>query len=85
MVMNATSKTASIVAIAVQLILTGMSVVSKAAFNEGMSTFVFVFYGQAAGSVLLLTLLMFLNRQPPPMMSFSQPLKILMGHDEHSR
>jgi hypothetical protein len=49
LVMNATSsKTASIVAIAVQLILTGMLVVSKAAFNQGMNTFVFVFYRQAA-------------------------------------
>jgi hypothetical protein len=61
--MNATSsKTASIVAIAVQLILTGMSVVSKAAFNQGMNTFVFVFYRQAAGSILLLLLAMLLHR-----------------------
>jgi hypothetical protein len=55
-------QTASIVAIAVQLILTGMSVVSKAAFNQGMNTFVFVFYRQAAGSILLLLLAMLLHR-----------------------
>jgi hypothetical protein len=62
MAMDATSKKASIVAIAAQLILTGASVVSKASFNEGMSIFVFVFYRQAVGSVLLLPLAMLLQR-----------------------
>jgi hypothetical protein len=62
MAMDATSKKASIVAIAAQLILTETSVVSKAAFNEGMSILVFVFYRQAVGSVLLLPLAMLLQR-----------------------
>ncbi|KAF8653476.1 hypothetical protein HU200_062222 [Digitaria exilis] len=31
-----------------------MSVISKAAFDAGMSTFVFVFYRQAAGSILII-------------------------------
>ncbi|TVU20973.1 hypothetical protein EJB05_30580 [Eragrostis curvula] len=40
--------------IAIQLIYTGMFVMSKAAFNQGMNTYIFIFYRQAAGSVLLL-------------------------------
>jgi hypothetical protein len=39
-----------------------MSVISKAAFDPGMSTFVFVFYRQAAGSILMLPLALFLQR-----------------------
>ncbi|RCV41776.1 hypothetical protein SETIT_9G162200v2 [Setaria italica] len=31
-----------------------MFVISKAAFNQGMNTYVFIFYRQAAGSLLLL-------------------------------
>lgn len=50
------------VAIVIQLIYTGMFVVSKAAFDHGMSSYVFVFYRQAAGSVLLLPLALLLNR-----------------------
>ncbi|GJM99761.1 hypothetical protein PR202_ga16891 [Eleusine coracana subsp. coracana] len=73
--MDATSKKASIVAIAVQLILTGMSVVSKAAFNQGMSTFVFVFYRQAAGSVLLLPLAMLLHRNTLSLSMYNLSLK----------
>nr|CAB3493942.1 unnamed protein product [Digitaria exilis] len=44
------------VAIAIQLIYTGMFVISKAVFNQGMNTYVFIFYRQAAGSLLLLPL-----------------------------
>ncbi|TVU11200.1 hypothetical protein EJB05_44771 [Eragrostis curvula] len=74
--MDATSKKASLVAIAVQVILTGMSVVSKAAFNEGMSTFVFVFYRQAAGSVLMLPLALLLHRKNARSVPFSWLLKL---------
>jgi hypothetical protein len=45
-----------VVAVIIQLIYTGMFVVSKAAFNQGMNTYVFIFYRQAAGSILLLPL-----------------------------
>ncbi|GJN23756.1 hypothetical protein PR202_gb11434 [Eleusine coracana subsp. coracana] len=48
------SKKPYLVAITVQLIYTGMFVISKAAFDQGMSTYVFMFYRQAAGFVLLL-------------------------------
>jgi hypothetical protein len=39
-----------------------MSVMSKAAINSGMSTFIFVFYRQAAGSILMLPLALLLQR-----------------------
>ncbi|RLM87523.1 WAT1-related protein [Panicum miliaceum] len=60
--MDAASKKAYIIAIVVQVILTGMSVMSKAAINSGMSTFIFVFYRQAAGSILMLPLALLLQR-----------------------
>ncbi|GJN07600.1 hypothetical protein PR202_ga25503 [Eleusine coracana subsp. coracana] len=43
-----------IVAIIIQVIYTGMFVIIKAAFNQWFNTFVFVFYSQAAASLLLL-------------------------------
>jgi drug/metabolite transporter (DMT)-like permease len=57
-----TSKRAYLVAIVIQLIYTGMYVVSKAAFNHGMNTYVFIFYRQAAATVLLLPLAVLLER-----------------------
>jgi len=60
--MDATSKKAYAVAIIIQLIYTGMYVVSKAAFNHGMSTYVFIFYRQAAATALLLPLAIVLER-----------------------
>ena len=60
--MDATSKKAYGVAIIIQLIYTGMYVVSKAAFNHGMSTYVFIFYRQAAVTALLLPLAIVLER-----------------------
>lgn len=56
------SKKAYVVAIVIQLIYAGMYVVSKAAFNEGMNTYVFIFYRQAAATVLLLPLAIVLER-----------------------
>ncbi|KAL6864813.1 hypothetical protein ACP4OV_015964 [Aristida adscensionis] len=50
-------------AIIIQLIYTGMFVISKAAFDQGMNTYVFLFYRQAAGSVLLLPLALLLHRK----------------------
>lgn len=40
-----------------------MFVVSKAAFNQGMNTYVFIFYRQAAGSILLLPLALLHQRK----------------------
>ncbi|CAL4896134.1 unnamed protein product [Urochloa decumbens] len=64
------------VAIVIQLIYTGMFIVSKAAFDHGMSSYVFVFYRQAAGSVLLLPLALLLNRRTARSMSFMVLLKL---------
>ncbi|CAL5097445.1 unnamed protein product [Urochloa decumbens] len=70
------SKKAYVVAIVIQLIYAGMYVVSKAAFNHGMSTFVFIFYRQAAATVLLLPLAIVLERRNAPPMSFRLFLKL---------
>ncbi|CAN6326393.1 unnamed protein product [Urochloa humidicola] len=70
------NKKAYVVAIIIQLIYTGMYVVSKAAFNHGMSTFVFIFYRQAAATVLLLPLAIVLERRNAPPMSFRLFLKL---------
>ncbi|OEL18462.1 WAT1-related protein [Dichanthelium oligosanthes] len=70
------SKKAYVVAIVIQLIYTGMYVVSKAAFNHGMNTFVFIFYRQAAATVLLLPLAIFLERRNAPPMSVWLFLKL---------
>ncbi|OEL18461.1 WAT1-related protein [Dichanthelium oligosanthes] len=51
-----------VIAIIVQLIYTGMFVVSKAAFDHGMNTYVFIFYRQAAASLLLLPIALLLER-----------------------
>jgi len=48
------AKTPYMLASIVVAIYTGMYVISKAAFNQGMNSFVFVFYRQAAASLLLL-------------------------------
>ncbi|CAD6215373.1 unnamed protein product [Miscanthus lutarioriparius] len=74
--MDATSKKAYAVAIIIQLIYTGMYVVSKAAFNHGMSTYVFIFYRQAAATALLLPLAIILERKNAPPMSFRLFLKL---------
>ncbi|CAN6282181.1 unnamed protein product [Urochloa humidicola] len=54
-------------AIAIQLIYTGMFVISKAAFNQGMNTYVYIFYRQAAGSLLLLPIALLQRKNAPPM------------------
>ncbi|KAL6864812.1 hypothetical protein ACP4OV_015963 [Aristida adscensionis] len=51
-----------VIAVVIQLIYTGMFVVSKAAFDQGMNTFVFIFYRMVAASVLLLPIALVLER-----------------------
>lgn len=51
-----------ILAIIIVAIYTGMFVISKAAFNQGMNSFVFVFYRQAAASLFLLPTALVLER-----------------------
>ncbi|XP_047056684.1 WAT1-related protein At5g64700-like [Lolium rigidum] len=65
------------VAVIIQLIYTGMFVVSKAAFNQGMNTYVFIFYRQAAGSILLLPLaLLHQRKNAQSALSFALLLKL---------
>ncbi|GJM94300.1 hypothetical protein PR202_ga10936 [Eleusine coracana subsp. coracana] len=56
------TRKAYLIALITQLIYTGMFVVTKAAFNHGINTFVFIFYRQAAASILLLPIALLLER-----------------------
>ena len=49
------------VIIVIQAIYTGMYLVSKAALDHGMNSFVFIFYRQAAATVFLAPISMFLE------------------------
>jgi len=60
--MEMEAKKPYVIAIVVQLIYTGMFVVSKAAFDLGINTFVFIFYRMAAASLLLLPVAIILER-----------------------
>ncbi|KAF7082398.1 hypothetical protein CFC21_086271 [Triticum aestivum] len=64
-----------IVAMVIRVIYTGMYVVSKAAFDGGMNTFVFIFYRQAAASLLLLPLAILLERNTVSMNLHNMSLK----------
>uniref|UniRef100_A0A0E0DKW4 EamA domain-containing protein n=1 Tax=Oryza meridionalis TaxID=40149 RepID=A0A0E0DKW4_9ORYZ len=67
-----------VIAIIIQVIYTGLYVVSKAAFDEGMNTFVFIFYRQAAATLLLLPLAIILERRNAPAMSLRLFTKLFM-------
>jgi drug/metabolite transporter (DMT)-like permease len=60
--MGMEAKKPYLIAIVIQLIYTGMFVVSKAAFDHGINTFVFIFYRMAAASLLLLPVAIILER-----------------------
>ncbi|XP_020260101.1 WAT1-related protein At5g64700-like isoform X2 [Asparagus officinalis] len=64
--------------ITVQIIFAGMPIVSKAAFNGGLNTFVFVFYRQAVATVLLLPLAIIFARRTAPPLPFKLTFKIFM-------
>ncbi|OEL34535.1 WAT1-related protein [Dichanthelium oligosanthes] len=65
-------------AVCVVVIYTGMYVISKAAFDQGMSSFVFVFYRQAAASLLLLPIALLLQRKNVGSMSAGVLLKLFL-------
>ncbi|KAF8667107.1 hypothetical protein HU200_053291 [Digitaria exilis] len=65
-----------VLAVIIQLIYTGMFVVSKAAFDKGMNTFVFIFYRMVAASLLLLPIAIFLERKNVRSMSLWLLLKL---------
>ncbi|KAL6878313.1 hypothetical protein ACP4OV_012483 [Aristida adscensionis] len=65
-------------AIIIQVIYTGMFIISKAAFERGLNTFVFVFYSQAAACLLLLPITVLSERRSMRSMSFSLLLKLFL-------
>lgn len=67
-----------LVVVFIQLIYTGMYVISKAAFDNGLNSYVFVFYRQAAASMLLVPLAIIFERRSAPPLSFLILLKVFM-------
>ncbi|KAL5202442.1 hypothetical protein ABZP36_013394 [Zizania latifolia] len=65
-----------VIVVMIQVIYAGMFVVSKAAFDQGMNTFVFIFYRQAAAALLLLPLAFLLHRKNTRSMSSMLLLKL---------
>uniref|UniRef100_A0A5B7BQI2 WAT1-related protein n=1 Tax=Davidia involucrata TaxID=16924 RepID=A0A5B7BQI2_DAVIN len=64
--------------ILIQSIYAAMFLLSKAAFDVGMNTYVFVFYRQAAATVFLAPLAMFFEWKIAPPLSFVTFCKIFM-------
>ncbi|CAL9118025.1 unnamed protein product [Musa textilis] len=62
----------------VQLTSTGYFVISKAAFDKGLSTFVFIFYRLAAASLLLAPLAVIFERRRSPPLTVMTALKLFM-------
>jgi drug/metabolite transporter (DMT)-like permease len=56
-------KTPYVVAVAIQVIYMGLFVVSKAAFDSGINTYVFIFYRLAAASAVLLPIALISNHR----------------------
>ncbi|CAL4896129.1 unnamed protein product [Urochloa decumbens] len=65
-----------VIAVVIQLIYTGMFVVSKAAFDQGMNTYVFIFYRMVAASLLLLPIAIVLERKNVRSLSLVLLLKL---------
>ncbi|KAK3024931.1 hypothetical protein RJ639_042935 [Escallonia herrerae] len=64
--------------ILIQTIYAGMFLLSKAAFDVGMNTFIFVFYRQAAATIFLAPVAMIFEWRSAPSLSFTTLCKILM-------
>ncbi|XP_028547941.1 WAT1-related protein At5g64700-like isoform X2 [Dendrobium catenatum] len=62
----------------VQFLLAVMNMLTKTAFNRGMSTFVFVFYRQVVASVFLTPLAIIFTRKTDAPKSFKMLSKIFM-------
>ncbi|CAN6340347.1 unnamed protein product [Urochloa humidicola] len=63
-------KKAYAVAMLIQVIMASTVILSKAAFNRGLSPFVYIFYRLAAASLFLTPLAILLERRSAPTMSF---------------
>ncbi|XP_065010332.1 WAT1-related protein At5g64700-like [Musa acuminata AAA Group] len=67
-----------VAAVILQLTSTGYFVISKAAFDKGLSTFVFIFYRHAAASLLLAPLAVIFERRRSPPLTVMTALKLFM-------
>ncbi|KAL5706892.1 hypothetical protein ACHQM5_025000 [Ranunculus cassubicifolius] len=67
-----------IVLVIIQIIYAGMFLLSKAAFNGGMNSFVFVFYRQAFATLFLAPLAIVIERKKAPPLSFVVFCKIFL-------
>ncbi|KAJ7956962.1 WAT1-related protein [Quillaja saponaria] len=61
-----------------QIIYAGMILLSKAVFNEGMKSYVFIFYRQLVGTIILVPLAMIFERKNSVPLSFLIFCKIFM-------
>ncbi|CAN6331091.1 unnamed protein product [Urochloa humidicola] len=66
------------VAMVIQVILASMVILSKAAFDRGLSTFVYVFYRLAAASLFLTPLAILLERKSAPPISLRLLAKMFL-------
>ncbi|TVU34044.1 hypothetical protein EJB05_15868, partial [Eragrostis curvula] len=72
------SRTAFVVAFLLRAIYGGMQIVTKDAFNEGMSTYVFVFYRHATAILFLVPISFVLERKTAPPLSCKVCLKLFV-------
>ncbi|KAJ1261084.1 hypothetical protein BS78_09G001200 [Paspalum vaginatum] len=70
------AKKAYLIAVVIQLIYTGMFVFSKAAFDHGINTYVFIFYRMAAASLFLLPIAIAFQRKNVRSMSLVLLLRL---------
>ncbi|CAL4949337.1 unnamed protein product [Urochloa decumbens] len=73
-----TTRAAFVVALILRSIYGGMHIVAKGAFDEGMSTSVFVLYRHAIGVLFLLPVAFVLERKTSPALSFKVSLKLFV-------
>ncbi|KAK1310820.1 WAT1-related protein [Acorus calamus] len=67
-----------LVLIIIRSIYAGMSMLSKAAFNYGMSTYVFVFYRQCFAFIFLASFALIFERKTAPPLRFKTFLKVFL-------
>ncbi|KAL6621176.1 hypothetical protein ACP70R_033608 [Stipagrostis hirtigluma subsp. patula] len=72
------SRAAFVVAFLLRSIYGGMHIVTKDAFNEGMSPYVFVFYRHATAILLLIPIAFVLERKTAPQLSYKVSLKLFV-------
>nr|POE66475.1 wat1-related protein [Quercus suber] len=72
------SKKSYLAVILIQVIYAGMILLSKAVFNDGMNSYIFMFYRQLVGTVFLFPLVMIFERKNATPLSFMILCKIFV-------